>query len=107
MSTRARKGVGAKKAKMARQQSTRLEATPAPTLTIQRAETPPMGNEFSQAGGSQNGMTPGPNGGTPAPGIGMSHMDLDQTYKDDDDTADPEYQAWKTMTKKGRAQATV
>lgn len=109
MSTRGRKGPGTKKAKKARGTPARFgtpEVKPL-TVNVHRADSIPPGNEASQAAGSQNGFgTPGPGaGGTPAPG--MTQMDLDHVDKLDDDTGDAEYQAWKTMTKKGRAQITV
>lgn len=110
MSTRGRKGPGTKKAKKARGTPARVGTPEVKPLTVNllRADSLPPGNEYNQTGGSQNGFgTPGPSvGGTPAP-VGMSHMDLDHVDKLDDDTADAEYQAWKTMTKKGRAQITV
>ncbi|KAI5790658.1 hypothetical protein DFH27DRAFT_570801 [Peziza echinospora] len=104
MSTRGRKGPGSKKAKKARGTPTRVEGTPEVkplTVNLLRAESVPPGGDA----GSQNGFgTPGPGGGgTPAPANGISQMDLDHADKIDDDTADAEYQAWKTMTKRGRA----
>ena len=108
MSTRGRKGPGSKKAKKARGTPTRVEGTPEVkplTVNLLRADSVPPGGDA----GSQNGFgTPGPgSGGTPAPANGISQMDLDHADKIDDDTADAEYQAWKTMTKRGRALITV
>lgn len=109
MSTRGRKGPGTKKAKKARGTPARVGTPEVKPLTVNvlRADSQPPGSDANQAGGSQNGFgTPGPGaGGTPAPG--MSQMDIDHADKLDDDTGDAEYQAWKTMTKKGRAQVTV
>ncbi|KAF8444335.1 hypothetical protein BGX38DRAFT_713995 [Terfezia claveryi] len=107
MSTRGRKGPGTTKAKKTRGTPARLGTPEVKPLTVNlhRADSQPPGNDIGQANGSQNGFgTPGPAGGTPAPG--MTQMDLDHVDKLDDDTADAEYQAWKTMTKRGRAQIT-
>lgn len=106
MSTRGRKGPGTKKSRKGAPQP--REGTPdtkPPIVNLIRADSNPPANE-SQVG--LNGFLT-PTGGTPVPnGVpgSISQMELDHEKVDDDDK-DPEYQAWKKITKKGRAKIAV
>ncbi|KAI5855254.1 hypothetical protein BZA05DRAFT_442925 [Tricharina praecox] len=101
MSSRGRKGPGTKKSRKGA--SLPREGTPdikPPIVNLIRADSNPPPNDTHM---SQNGFLT-PTGGTPMPnGIsGISQLDLDHD-KLADDSKDPEYQAWKKITKKGRA----
>lgn len=105
MSSRGRKGPGTKKSRKGA--SLPREGTPdikPPIVNLIRADSNPPPNDTHM---SQNGFLT-PTGGTPMPnGIsGISQLDLDHD-KLADDSKDPEYQAWKKITKKGRAKIAV
>src|SRR5690554_692347 len=106
MSTRGRKGPGSKKSRKGAPQA--REGTPdvkPPVVNLVRADSNPPGNDSQHT--LMNGFpTPSAGGGTPqSNGIGSSMMQMDT--EPDDDTGDPEYQAWKKLTKKGRAKIAV
>lgn len=107
MSTRGRKGPGTKKSRKGAPQP--REGTPdvkPPIVNLIRADSNPPGNE-SQVNLNNGFLTP--TGGTPVPnGVpgSISQMELDHEKVVDDDK-DPEYQAWKKITKKGRAKIAV
>jgi transcriptional activator SPT7 len=106
MSTRGRKGPGTKKSRKGAPQQ--REGTPdvkPPIMNLIRADSNPPA-DISQI--SLNGFLT-PTSGTPVPnGVSgsMSHLELDHDKMDDDDK-DLEYQAWKKITKKGRAKVAV
>ncbi|KAA8893959.1 hypothetical protein FN846DRAFT_901108 [Sphaerosporella brunnea] len=103
MSSRGRKGPGTKKSRKGAPQP--REGTPdvkPPQVNLIRAESnPPTNNIDTQM--SQNGFLT-PTNGTPMPnGVSsLSQLELDHDKMEDTDK-DPEYLAWKKITKKGRA----
>lgn len=111
MSSRGRKAPKATKARKAARAESRAEATPEakpPILNLIRSDSmPPNGGDTgSQFGdGSQIGLGTPPMGGTPAPNGHIGHLDIGEPKMDDE--TDPLMIAWKTMTKKKRADGVV
>jgi transcriptional activator SPT7 len=105
MSSRGRKGPGTKKSRKGAPQP--REGTPdvkPPLVNLIRAESSSPANNTLI---SQNGFLT-PTNGTPMPnGVSsLSQLELENDKMDDNDK-DPEYQAWKKITKKGRAKVAV